>query len=268
MWKRALVLALVLAGTPGAAVAAEPAALVRARASYNAAEYEAAIDAAAVARRQPEWADAAALVIGRSHIERYRRNASPGDLVAAREALASVRLDTLKPRDQLDLGIGLAQALYFGEQFGPAAELFDSALARTDLLTPAERLRLLDWWATSLDRAALSRSADRRAMAYARITERMEDELRADPANPTASYWLAIAARGAGDLDRAWDAAVAAWIRAGLRPADTEQLRADLDRLVEQALIPERARTRVARANEDAVAALREEWSLVKERWK
>lgn len=268
MWTRALALALVLACTPREALAAEPPALVRARASYNAAEYEAAIDAAAVARRQPEWADAAALVIGRSHIERYRRNAAPDDLAAAREALAAVRLDTLTPRDQLDLNIGLAQALYFGEQFGPAAELFDSALSRTGLLADAERLRLLDWWATALDRAALSRPPDRRATAYGRITDRMEDELRADPANPVASYWLAIAARGAGDLDRAWDAAVAAWIRAGLRPADTAQLRADLDRLVEQALIPERARTRVARANEDAVTALREEWALLKQRWK
>ncbi len=267
---RALVAALLLtcAAYPAWAAPAEPAALVRARTSYNAADYQAAIDAAAVARRQPEWADAAALVMGRSYLERYRRNAAAEDLAAAREALAAVRIDTLKPRDQLDLNIGLAQALYFGELFGASAELFETALAGLDLLTPPERLRLLDWWAGALDKEALSRPGDRRGPPYARIIERMEEALRADPANPVANYWLAIAARGAGDLDRAWDAAIAAWIRAGLRRDDTEQLRADLDRLVEQALIPERARTRVSRENEDALTVLREEWALVKQRWK
>jgi hypothetical protein len=45
-------------------------------------------------------------------------------------------------------------------------------------------------------------------------------------------------------------------------------LRDDLDRLVTQALIPERSRTAATREPQDAVAALRTEWELIKEQWK
>ena len=61
---------LVLFGLAPAAWAAEPPSLAKARTLDNAANYEGAIDAAAIARRQPAWADAAALVMARSYIER------------------------------------------------------------------------------------------------------------------------------------------------------------------------------------------------------
>ena len=73
-----------------------------------------------------------------------------------------------------------------------------------------------------------------------------------------------MATRGAGDLDRAWDAAIAGWVRAALNPDTTASVRADLDRLVTQALIPERARQR----NGGAAEALRSEWELIKTQWK
>jgi hypothetical protein len=59
----------------------------------------------------------------------------------------------------------------------------------------------------------------------------------------------------------AWDAAVAAWLRAALNPMP-EQLRADIDRLVTEALIPERARAR-----HETVDAVRAEWNEIKDRW-
>ena len=62
---RALLVAaqlLVLLAVTQTAQAAEPPALAKARTLYNAANYEGAIDAAGSARRQPMWADAAALV--------------------------------------------------------------------------------------------------------------------------------------------------------------------------------------------------------------
>ena len=96
----------------------------------------------------------------------------------------------------------------------------------------------------------------------------MEAELRQDPANTVANYWLAVAARGVGDVDRAWNAAIAAWVRSTLKPEAAETLRTDLDRLVTQALIPERARTRPAREQPESLAALRAEWDLVKQQWK
>jgi hypothetical protein len=164
--------------------------------------------------------------------------------------------------------IGLGQSLYLGEIFGAAAELFDTALGRAALLGGRDRLLLLDWWATALDREAQSRPVDRRAGVYELIAGRMEDELRQDAGSPVANYWLAVAARGAGDVERAWDAAVAAWVRASLTPSTSETLRTDLDRLMTQALIPERARAGGGRNQEEATTAVRAEWELVKQQWK
>jgi hypothetical protein len=260
-------LALVLATAPGA-VAAEPPSLVRARTLYNAADYDGAILAAAVAQRTPTASDAAALVRARAHLERYRRNADPEDLTAARESLGGVRAAALNPRDQVDLLVGLGQSLFFGEVFGAAAELFDTALSRGALLGARDRLMLLDWWASALDREGQTRPPERRGDIYERIITRMESELRDDPGSAPANYWLAVAARGSGDLDRAWDAAVAGWVRSNLSPATTAALREDLDRLVTQAVIPERVRMRPPREQADATAAFRTEWELVKSQWK
>ena len=78
---------------------------------------------------------------------------------------------------------------------------------------------LLDWWATALDREAQKLPSDRRPPVYQRIGDRMDRELRDDPANGVANYWQVVAARGVGDLDRAWSAAIAGWVRSTLDPA-------------------------------------------------
>ena len=249
-------------------LAVEPAALAKARERYNAGDFDGAISAAAVARNLPSAADAAALVIARSHLERYRQRADPSDLATARETLFTVKAGNLSPRDHVDLFIGMGQALYLGEQYGAAGELFETALSRGALLAVADRRQLLDWWATALDREAQARGQDRRPRLFERLLNRMNEELQVDPFNPTANYWLAVAARGIGDPDRAWDAAVAAWVRSSLAPEKAATLRDDLDRLVTQALIPERAHLRPPREQSDAMIALRAEWELVKEQWK
>jgi hypothetical protein len=259
---------LVLLGGGPAAWADEPPALAKARTLYNAANYEGAIDAAAVALRQPTWADAAALVMARSYIERYRQNADAKDLVNARETFVTVKSSALTPRDQVDLIIGLAQSLYLGELFGSAANLFETALTRSPLLGPRDKQMLLDWWATAMDRDAQTRPVDRRRVVFERIAERMEEELRQDPGSAVANYWQAVALRGTGDVEGAWHAAIAAWVRSTLSPETTGELRADLDRLVMQALIPERSRVMSLRDPQEAVTALRAEWDLVKQQWK
>jgi hypothetical protein len=259
------VVAIVLASVP--AYAADPPPLARARMLYNAADYDGAIAAAEMASTQPATADAAALVAARAHLERYRHGADAADVAAARDALNTVRAPMLSPRDQVDFLVGLGQSLYFTDFFGPAADLFDTALERGTLLPDRDRVMLLDWWATALDREGQTAAPDRRARLAARIVERMTEELRRDPGSVPANYWLAVAARGTGDLDSAWNAAVAAWIRAALGPAGS-QLRTDIDRLVTEALIPERARARQAREQADAAESLRNQWSLVKEQWK
>jgi hypothetical protein len=261
-----LCIALIVLAWP--ASAAEHPSLAKARALYNAGDFDGAILAAAVSRRVPDAADASSLVSARAHLERYRQRLEPMDLASAREALGSVRASALSPRDQIDLLVGLGQSLYLGELFGAAAELFDTALSRADILPDRDRLLLIDWWATALDREAQTRPAERRSPVFERITRRMEEELRRDPGSAIANYWLAVAARGAGDLERAWDAAVAGWVRSTLKPESSPALRTDLDRLVMQALIPERVRTRPAREQPELLASLRSEWDLLKQQWK
>jgi hypothetical protein len=264
---RVMVLAMAALLAAHVADAAEPAALTRARTLYNAADYDGAIAAAALARTQTPAADAAALVEARARLERFRRNADPEDLLAARDALNTIRASALAGRDQVDFLVGLGQSLYLTDFFGAAADLFDTALERSAPLPDRDRMLLLDWWATAVDREAQVASAERRGRLAAQITTRMQDELRRDPGSAPANYWLAVAARAAGDLDAAWDAAVAAWVRATLGPA-TEQLRADIDRLVSQAVIPERARAHRARDQVDFTDAMRAQWESVKQQWK
>ena len=248
--------------------AAEHPSLAEARALYNIADYDGAIRAASAARTDPASGDAAGLVIGRSYLERYRLRADPVDLAGAREVLGAVRAPALSPRDRLDLLIGLGQSLYLGEIFGAAAELFDTALGGASMLEARDRVLLLDWWASAMDGDAQRRPVASRAPVFERVLARMEEELRSDPGSAPANYWLAAAARGAGDVDRAWHAAVAGWVRAVLAPASAEKLRYDLDRLVTQALIAERARARPAQEQQDAVITLREEWEFVKSQWR
>ena len=258
-------MALVGAGT---ADAAEHPSLAKARALYNAADYDAAIEAASIARADPAAADAAALVAARSHLERYRlRTADPSDLDAAREALGALRWPALSPRDRIDLFVGFGQALFLTNTFGAAAELFETALDGAALLPLRDRLLLLDWWATAVDRQAQASAPDRRPALLLRVMARMEDELRQDPANAPASYWLAVSARGAGDVDRAWDAAVAAWVRAPLRPESAPALRGDIDRFVTTVLVPERARARTPH-EPAALETLGAEWEAIKEQWR
>jgi hypothetical protein len=261
------VLALALATAMPAAAADPP--LARARAAYNAGDFEAAIGAAAEARKQPATADAAAVVLARAFLERYRATASPPDLSSARDALRGVVRVRLSPRDQVDQLVAVGQVLFFDEAFGAAAELFDSALSLASILPPHDRVWLLEWWTSALDREAQSRPAERRAAIYQRIASRMEQELESDPAAAAPNYWLAAALRGTGDLERAWDAAAAGWVRLTLAGAGTgdSDLRADIDRLVTQALITERARQRPPREQADAAAALRAEWEGLKSQW-
>ncbi len=90
----------------------------------------------------------------------------------------------------------------------------------------------------------------------------MEEELATHPGSGTAAYWLAAAARAQGDLQAAWDAALAGWVRAPLLADRGVALRADLDRLVLRAIVPDRAK-----ATAQTPETLRQQWEQFKERW-
>jgi len=243
-------------------------ALSRARQFYNQRLYDAAIDAATAALRAPRSADAATLVIARARLERFRESSDATDLAAAHRELQQIHPEQLLPSDRVELVIALGEALYLDDRAGAAAEEFEIALGRVDQKTPRTRERVLDWWASALDRQALLGPEPERRPLYARILDRMEQELRRDSGSAVASYWLVAGARGSGDLERAWDAAMAAWVRASLTGDRGGALRVDLERIVSQAIIPERARlTSAPGSSVQAVAAMRAEWDALKRIW-
>ena len=242
--------------------------LARARDAYNAGQYDQAIRFATDARTDPESADAAAVVFARAHLERYRTALAEDDLTSARDALKGVTTATLTPHDYGEYLVGLGESLYYEEHFGAAAECFSLALGRADDTAPAVRDRLFDWWAGSLDQQAqIGPDADRKS-TYLRIADRAEVEVAHHDHSAAAAYWLAAAARGADDLERAWAATIAGWVRAPATGDRGPALRADLDRLMTLAIIPERARSLLPSGDlQPVVQRLMGEWLDVKTKW-
>ncbi len=248
-----------------AAHAADP--LNEARRLYNAGQFEEAARYAREAMSVADIANPAGVVLGRIQLERFRQTANPDDLVSARESLRIVDPRLLSYRERLELTIGQAELLFLDERFGAAAELFETSLDRSALLGPASHSRVLDWWATSLDRHAQLRPVEARPPIYTRIIGRMAAELALDEGSAAASYWLAAAARGSGDLERAWQASMAGWVRAGLAHDRGAELRADLERLVIQGIIPERVALLQTTDTRQAAGGMLNEWNAFKADW-
>jgi hypothetical protein len=254
------------------AAAAKVDRVAAARQAYNEGQLDAAAEAAQSALEDPKTSTEARVILGRALVERFRRTAQPEDLAAARIALLEAGATPLSGTLHVEWLIGSAETLYFEEEFGAAATLLASILSdpRSELAVPGGRDRLLDWWATAVDRAAQGRELAARRVEYARLSERLTREIERDPSLGSAAYWQVVAARGEGDIDRAWEFAQAAWVRAPLVHDRGASLRADLDRIVTQALIPERARRAAGKDQEKQVSqatALRESWEAFKERW-
>lgn len=241
--------------------------LGEARRFYNLGSFDEAERAARAAMEQPETANSARVVLGRIHLERYRKAPSSATLSDTRVALREVDATRLQPRERLELTLGYAETLFLEDRFAAAAEMFAPILASSDALGPAAHERVLDWWATALDRHAQTRPMAERPAIYALVSARMQTELAADPGSIPAGYWVVAAARASGDLDTAWSAAAAAWIRAALGRDRGVILRGDLDRLVVQAIIPERAARLSPKDSSVAVAGLLSEWEAFKAEW-
>ena len=254
--------AAVLALGPGPAWAADDP-LAHARLLYNQRQYEAAVRAAEQARMTPARADAADLVAARAYLERFRETAASDDLTNARDRLRRLDPQKFGPRERAEYVVGLGETLFFEGAFGAAATVFDSVLNSRDALPGDARERVLDWWASAIDREARPRPDIERQGVYQRIRTRMDEELATHPASGAAAYWIAAAARAQGDLQAAWDAAQAGWVRARLASDKGAALRADLDRLVLRAIVPDRAK-----ATAQPPETLRAEWERFKESWR
>jgi hypothetical protein len=272
MTHRAAIFLLALA-TMAQTKAPDP--LAQARQFYNDQHYDDAIRAARDARAVPALAPAASVVFARAHLERYRQSGLAADLDAARDALKTVQASALSPRDAVELLIALGESLYLDDQyslddrFSAAAEQFEVALGHADLLDAPSRDLLFDWWAGSLDRQAQQGEEAGRPAIYARIVTRAEQELAHDGAVASASYWLAAASRGVNDLVRAIGAASAGWVRAATLGPRGESLRVDLDRLMRQVILPERARELSPGTDpRPAFALLQGQWQQLTDQWK
>lgn len=256
----------------GAAQPAAPkaaASLTEARRLYNLGRYEAAIQAATDAMQHPASRPQALLVLGRSRLERYRQTSEPAELTEGREALSAVDASLLDARDRLELLVGVGQALYLATEYRAAAEVFTGAVDNAAVLGPQARDQLLDWWATALDRHAQTRPVTDRPPVYDRLVAQMEQELRKDASSASASYWLAAGLRLRGDLDRAWDAALAGWVRSLLTPDRGAALRPELDELMRDGIIPDRAR-RATPAGQDVdqtLTTMMATWDAFKKDW-
>jgi hypothetical protein len=265
---RVLCALAVLSGLPAAASAQTARAdLARARTAYNERQFDEAITAAAAARRGADTADAAAIVLARAHLERYREGADPTDLSTARIVLGSVRTSALDERDAVELLLAMGEALFLEDDFGAAAEVLESGLTSARVY-PMLVESMLEWWGSAVERRASGAAPDSRKKLYTRLVDRMHSELAHTPSSPAASYWMVVGLRGAGEVDRAWDAAVAGWVRARLAGNRSATLRADLNHLVVEGIIPDRVRHIAYDQRAAAESRLRADWELVKERWK
>lgn len=264
--RSALSVVLVIASVMAAS--AQRADLARARSAYNERQFDAAIAAAKVAQKTPATADAATVVLARAHLERYRERANPDDLSAARIALGTVRVSNLDTRDHVDFLMALGEALFFEDDYGAAATLFESGIDRAIAQGTETGESMLEWWGSAVERHADALERDDRISAFQRLRERMSRELARNPGSAAAAYFLAVGSRGSGEPLEAWDAAIAGWVRARLAGARSASLRADLDKLVLEGIIPDRVLTLPADKRGQAEADLRAEWAVVKERWK
>ena len=246
--------------------------LLKARQLYNEHRYDEAIEAATEARKVQALANAAAVVFARASLERYRQTRVAEDLAAAREALKEVNHAALSPRDRIELLVGLGESLYLDGCldgcYTAAAEMFELALDRAVDADLAARALIFEWWAASLDRQAQMGPPTDRKPLYERILRRSEEELAKNELSATATYWLAAASRGMEDYERAWGAAIAGWIRARYMGPPGAELRADLERLVSQVLMPERARRMAPEGDaRPALATLQSQWDELKKKY-
>ena len=246
---------------------AAPDDLATARKHYNAGRFD---EATAVATRswQKSRSPAAAGVLARSQLERSRAKGDRVELEAARGLLSAINPRSLRPRERAEWELGIAGTLYLSGEFGPAAEVLENLISE-GATAGLDRDRLIDWWANAVDRVVQDLPSDERTQRYSHLMTRLERELGQHPDSAAAAYWMVAAARGAGDPARAWNLAMAGWVRAG-RGAVT--LRADLDRLVLQGVIPDLAISRNKGSHDfhvviGAMVDLAARWDAMKARW-
>src|SRR5688572_33259708 len=102
MWRLrsiCMVSALVLLWSGPAAAQSD---LERARALYNAGQFDASIAAAMAAKAKPSAAPSATLIAARARLERFRQSNDAQDLALARTELVSLNPRILAPQEMIE----------------------------------------------------------------------------------------------------------------------------------------------------------------------
>ena len=247
---------------------AQRADLAEARTLYNKRQFDGAIEAAKAAQKMPATADAATVVLARAHLERYRERANPDDLSAARVALGTVRVSNLDSRDHVDFLMALGEALFFEDDYGAAATLFESGIDRAIAQGRRPARRCSSGGAARSSATPTPSSARAASTAFRRLRERMSRELARNPGSAAAAYFLVVARGAAASPSRPGMPRSPAGCARGWPARARRTLRADLDKLVLEGIIPDRVAALSAERREQAESDLRGEWAVVKERWK
>ena len=147
--------------------------------------------------------------MGRARLERFRQALVARELDEARADLRAVDPRALDARERIELQVGLGELLYLEERFGPAAELLEPVVEASATLAPDAHERALDWWATALDRQAQALpAAGSRASSIPASSRGWSRSCAATRRPRRPATGSPPSARAAGDLDRAWAAAL------------------------------------------------------------
>ena len=189
---------LLLIGLSVAPLSAQRAELAQARTLYNERQFDAAIEAAAIAQKTPATQDAATVVLARAHLERYRAQANPDDLSAARIALGTVRVSNLDSRDDVDFLMALGEAL-----FSKTTTVPQPPSLRAGSMAPSQRVRRpAKRWSTGgaapWSGTLICSSATREWRCFAGCATGCRVSCREAPAPllPPTGLWSLPAARG------------------------------------------------------------------------
>ena len=231
----AVTIVAVLLASPACMRRSRRGAGAKARMLYNAADYDGAI-AAAVGRPHPAWPQP---MRRRSWTPARTSNdiaapPTPPICCRPRGAQRDSRRDALAARPGGFPRRPRPVAAISADLFGPAADLFDTALERGALLLPDhDRLMLLDWWATALDREAQA-AVPERPCAASREDYRAHGRGASTRSGQRARELLASGCRA-----RRREISIRRGMRRSRRgfarrsaPRRPSRLRADIDRLV------------------------------------
>src|SRR5215204_5688973 len=150
---RTIVCVALLAVRPAGAWAQSD--LERARALYNAGQFDESIAVADTAKHRASATASATLIAARALLDRFREQGNSEDLTTARRNLMTLNPRLLALQEIIEWQIGVATALFLENQPGPAADMFSTVLpSARGTLPAAEYDKLIEWWGSALSRVA------------------------------------------------------------------------------------------------------------------